>query len=68
MEGSNFTRVYICWVTFNYILSNMEKQGKVPPLIFFFEKGIYRAVNPPGHQILRIDREGMIDDVILHDK
>ena len=39
MEGSNFTRVYICWVTFNYILSNMEKQGKVPPLIFFLRKG-----------------------------
>ena len=35
MEESNFKRVYICWVTFNYILSNMEKQGKVPPLIFF---------------------------------
>ena len=24
--------------------------------------------SPPHHQILRIDREGMIDDVILHDK
>ena len=22
---------------------------------------------PPRHQILRIDREGIIDDVILHD-
>ena len=40
MEGSNFKRVYICWVTFNYILSNMEKQGKVPPLIFFLERDI----------------------------
>ena len=28
----------------------------------------YRAVNPPRHQLLRIDREGMIDDVISHDK
>ena len=28
----------------------------------------YRAVNPPYHQILRIDREGMIDDVIMHNK
>ena len=28
----------------------------------------YRAVNPPYHQILRIDREGMIDNVIPHDK
>ena len=27
-----------------------------------------RAVNPPRHQILRIDREGMIDDVISHEK
>ena len=29
---------------------------------------ITRAVNPPRHQILRIDREGIIDDVISHDK
>ena len=27
-----------------------------------------RAVNPPRHQTLRIDREEMIDDVISHDK
>ena len=26
------------------------------------------AVNPPRHQILRIEREEMIDDVISHDK
>ena len=29
---------------------------------------VYRAVNPQRHQILRIDREEMIDDVISHDK
>ena len=27
-----------------------------------------RAVNPPCHQILRTDREGMIHDVISHNK
>ena len=27
-----------------------------------------RAVNPQCHQILRIDREEIIDDVISHDK
>ena len=27
-----------------------------------------RAVNPPGHQILRIDRREMKEDVISHDK
>jgi len=27
---------------------------------------VHRAVNPPRLQILRIDREGMIDDVIMH--
>ena len=27
-----------------------------------------RAVNPPRHQILRIEREEMIDDIISHDK
>ena len=26
-----------------------------------------RAVNPPSFQILRIDGEGMIDDVIIHE-
>ena len=26
-----------------------------------------RAVNPPPHQILRIDRELMIDDVMMHE-
>ena len=26
----------------------------------------FRAVNPPCLQILRIDREGVIDDVITH--
>ena len=29
---------------------------------------ISRAVNPPRHQILSIDRDEMIDDVISHDK
>ena len=41
------------------------------PCRFYFHLFLgyrYRAVNPPYHQILRIDREGMIDDVILHDK
>ena len=27
-----------------------------------------RAVNPPHHQTLRIDREEMIDDIISHGK
>ena len=27
-----------------------------------------RAVNPPRYQTLRTDREGMIDDVVSHDK
>ena len=27
-----------------------------------------RAVNPPRHKILRIDKEEIIDDVISHDK
>ena len=29
---------------------------------------ISRAVNPPRHQIVRIDRDEMIDDVISHEK
>jgi len=29
---------------------------------------VHRAVNPSRHQMLRIDREGMIDDITLHDK
>ena len=28
--------------------------------------GIYRAVKPPHLQILRIDVEGMRDDIIMH--
>ena len=28
---------------------------------------IQRAINPPHHQILRIDREVMIDDIIMHE-
>jgi len=30
-------------------------------------QGECRAVNPPRLQILRIDGEGMIDDIIMHD-
>ena len=29
-------------------------------------QGLSRAVNPPHHQIFKIDTEGMIDDVISH--
>ena len=31
-----------------------------------FEWSHYGAVNPPRLQILRIDRDGLIDDVITH--
>ena len=29
---------------------------------------LYQGCKPPRHQILRIDREEMIDDVISHDE
>ena len=33
-----------------------------------FATRFHMAVSPPRHQILRIARGGMIDDVISHDK
>ena len=36
----------------------------LPPFLTLYYAA--RAVNPPRLQILRIDREGMIDDEILH--
>ena len=45
--------------------------GQIPPKLFAIEQYLsvstsFRAVNPSRLQILRIDREGMIDDVISH--
>ena len=45
--------------------------GLIPPKLFAIEQYLsvstsFRAVNPPRLQILRIDREGMIDDVISY--
>ena len=47
----------MAWIRYNKII-----------LVRLLTVNMNRAVNPPSHQILRIDWEGMIDDIISHNK